>query len=713
MRNHRDTLGAFCRMLVESHAGIQAAALFDGDDCLACHPESMQLDAPEAGNLAVEGNFEIGAEAIEQAAALLVRQDKRVRYLESEVQALDRAEQELKRREIVLQGLVDGAPLPIFMIGRDGDVRFMNRFCESMLGLDREDVVGKSSSLSLFDIDSVQAEIVDRPDSMQRERNVEHAGETLTFLENLFPIIGIDGEVDAICVVAQDITLRKASEEALVESERNYREIFNRSTDLIILHSLTTGEVVDVNERLHSALGFDREEWIGQNNWMSSAVEMGDGVDISLNLVHEAADRPISLEWPLKHKDGSVRWFELHLSKTIITGQPYIMAVGRDIQQRKHEERRRILLEEDIRRSQKFDAMGRLAVGVAQEFNNLLSVILNYSDLIKRQTQDALLHEDVAQIQDAAARAAHLTRRLLLLGRRGVSSKPASLEVNDAVRNISELLQKSLGSGVQFELDLNPVSRIVMDPALFDQVMVNLTVHAREAMGSHGRFRIETSLVSGEDLPKFKGEEQVVRLRVLDSGATIPSESIDDVFDPFYSRTGAPLEASLGLGLAVVRSIVEHSGGYVTARSDEDGACFDVYLPTAEHSDVQVLPDEGARILVVEDEPGVLASVRRILETRGYAIATASNAEEALKVLDETPVDLLLTDVVMPGLSGPELAAKIRQTRPDLAILFMSGYPDNVIGPDLSQATATDLLLKPFSAKSLIRAIEGRLASAL
>jgi two-component system, cell cycle sensor histidine kinase and response regulator CckA len=374
-------------------------------------------------------------------------------------------------------------------------------------------------------------------------------------------------------------------------------------------------------------------------------------------------------------------------------------------------------LEERLLHSQKMDAIGQLAGGVAHDFNNLLGVITGYGDLLMRD----MSREDprcrrVEEIRKAADRAASLTRQLLAFGRKQVL-QPKRLDLNAVVANIERMLQRLIGEHIQLVTAYDrALDAVKADQGQIEQVIVNLAVNARDAMPEGGRLILETANVEvgAEQAGGVPGARpgRYALLSVSDTGHGMEAEVLAHVFEPFFT-TKAPGKGT-GLGLATVYGIVQQSGGYVTAWSEPGrGATFQIFLPRVEAGEEATAPRAAPdtpttgqeTVLVAEDEPALRAIIRETLQSGGYTVLTAADAEEAIALARQHagPIDIVLSDVVMPRMSGWEAARRIRAERPSVKLLFMSGYTEDALGRPELVAGARELLLKPFTADVLLR----------
>jgi nitrogen-specific signal transduction histidine kinase/FixJ family two-component response regulator len=380
-----------------------------------------------------------------------------------------------------------------------------------------------------------------------------------------------------------------------------------------------------------------------------------------------------------------------------------ILVVAEDVT-----ERRRML--EQFHQAERLGAMARLAGGVAHDFNNLLTVILGSSEvLLRRADADDEWRDDVAAIQRAGERAAALTSQLLAIGHR----RPVQSEVVDpdaVMESMRPMLVRLLGADVELALvPGSPPGRILADPAELERALLNMVINARDAMSSGGRIEFSTKVV-GADLP---GSWRVVALMVSDTGAGMDADTIEHCFEPFFTTKG--LARGTGLGLAAVHAMVTQAGGHITVESTVGtGTTFTLWFPAADAEVEAEVPESAASldrgdevILLVEDEEELRRLAVRELDRRGYAVVVASGGDEALEVAHSLDgrIDLLVTDVVMPGMSGIELAAHVNELWPLLPVLFVSGHLDEGSVGRNPMADGADLLAKPFTPDQLGRRV--------
>jgi PAS domain S-box-containing protein len=485
------------------------------------------------------------------------------------------------------------------------------------------------------------------------------------------------------------------------------------------------GVVVLANRQAEELFGFKRDEMIGR--------ELDLLVPKRFREIHpqhrahyfeEPRTRPMGagIELFAERKDGTEFPVEISLSRIEVAGKTIAAAAIRDISERAESEREKAL-QEQLSQARRLESVGQLAGGIAHDFNNILGVILNYAEFVADELEeDSQAHQDVEEIRRAAERAAALTRQLLIFSRREVV-KPELLYLRDVVSELENLLRRALGERVEltthFGEDRCPVEA---DPGQIEQVLVNLAVNARDAMPDGGRLLIEVDKAELDEEYAYMhpGTEpgSYVRLKVSDTGVGMDRETIQRAFEPFFTTKGKG--EGTGLGLATVYGIVTGAGGRIDIYSEPGmGTTIKIHLPASSQVASGRRPQSEERpigrgevILVVEDEPDVRRMAERILSKGGYTVLSTDGGEEALGVCRKTdqPIHLLLTDVIMPGMLGTELVEQVEGIRPEVGVVFMSGYSHEVLAPDALMAhNGAAFIEKPFSAGELLRAVRGLL----
>jgi len=421
-----------------------------------------------------------------------------------------------------------------------------------------------------------------------------------------------------------------------------------------------------------------------------------------------------------RRRDGTEFPAEISLSSIELDGETIATAAVRDISERAESEREEAL-QAQLDRARRLESVGQLAGGIAHDFNNILGVIMNYAEFVAGELQPgSQASEDVEEIRRAAERAAALTRQLLIFSRREVA-KPEVLYLRQVIGDLENLLRRALGERVEletrFEAERTPVE---IDPGQLEQVLVNLAVNARDAMPEGGRLTIEVEAAELDEEYAYMHPDTTpghyVRLKVSDTGVGMDTETVERVFEPFYTTK----EDGTGLGLATVYGIVTGVGGRIDVYSEPGfGTTIKIHLPMAAEKPAGSRIDAGPGatgngevVLVVEDEPEVRRMAERILGKSGYSVIGRDRGGEAIEACEqwEPPIDLMLTDVIMPEMLGTELVEKARSLRPELKVIYMSGYSHAVLAPAaLVDDGRSAFLEKPFSSKDLLKTVNALL----
>jgi PAS domain S-box-containing protein len=516
-----------------------------------------------------------------------------------------------------------------------------------------------------------------------------------------------DGGTVCVC---RDITDRRKAELARVSAEFRYQTLVEQVAAISYVAELgVEGQWLYVSPQVEPILGFTAEEWLAEStNWIRHIPAEDHAV---IWAAEEASKRgaPFHVEYRVVRKDGKIVW--VSDTAVVVTrgyDRPMMEGIIVDITERKQHENQ-------SQQARRMEAVGRLAGGIAHDFNNLLTIINGYAELaMNRAGLPAGAATDVQQISAAAERAAALVRQLLAFSRRQVL-QPKAIDVNTIVVGLDKLLRRLMDENIEMHtICSEELGTVKADPAQIEQVVMNLVVNARDAMPHGGKLTIETANV---DLDSVYAAEQVtvkpgkyIMLAVSDTGVGMDADAQTHIFEPFYTTKGAG--RGTGLGLSTVYGIVKQSEGYIWVYSEVNrGTTFKLYLPRVEEPaaiEISDAKDDLVRrgtekVLLVEDEEAVRELARTVLEAHGYEVVEATHGDEAAQLAEQHggSFDLLLTDVVMPGMSGRELAKKIAARSRRTRVLFMSGYTDNVIAQGGVLEAGVSFLQKPFSPRAL------------
>ncbi|MGP8001050.1 MAG: ATP-binding protein [Streptosporangiaceae bacterium] len=515
-------------------------------------------------------------------------------------------------------------------------------------------------------------------------------------------------------------------------TEQSFQRLLEAAPDAILCVA-GDGQIVLVNAQAERLFGYPRQELLGQ--------------PLELLVPDEARIRPaqhrpgyaarphtrpmgVGLELAGRRRDGSVFPAEVSLAAIDTDSGLLITAAVRDVTERlaAQSERERLKtqaerdrLERQLQQSQRLNSLGELAGGVAHDFNNLLGVISSYAAFAAEDVPEQAppecwqaLRADLEQVERAAGRAAELTHQLLSFARREVAQRQV-LNLHEVVAGVEQLLQRTLGEHVDLATvpgrDLSPV---LADPGQIEQVLVNLAINARDAMPAGGRLTIETGNVDVDEVYAASRAElaagRYVSLRVSDTGTGMTAQVVDRAFEPFY--TTKPKGEGTGLGLASVYGIITQAGGNVRIYSEPGlGTTVVVLLPVTDQAMTGpagplAAPERGhgEAVLVVEDEPALREVTRRILARNGYQVTVVAGGQDAVDLASAPAarVDALITDVVMPGMQGREVAERVRAVQPGVRVLYMSGYPQGLLGAQGVLESEVSLIEKPFSETTLL-----------
>ncbi|MCR4376316.1 MAG: PAS domain S-box protein [Acidobacteria bacterium] len=632
-----------------------------------------------------------------------------------------------RRAEAEIVGLhraVESSGDVIFLTDRDGTFTYVNPAFARVYGFPAAEVVGQATPrilksgvmtsknyadfwTMLLSGQVVQGELV----------NKTKDGRAIVIESSANPVFDDGGNIVGFLGVQRDITERKQSERSIQEAQQRFQAVFDGSLDGIAI--VRDGVHVLVN-RAHAAMfGYEPQEVVGKRTCELVVPEDRARI-MALDAEIEAGSvMAHATEFGGLRKDGTTFPAEITIGQRVLQGESFLIGIVRDVTERKRADVDKAALEAQFQQAQKMESVGRLASGIAHDFNNLLTVINGMSELVLAQvSHDSRVQADVQEIAHAGERAARLTRQLLAFSRQQIL-EPRVLDVNTVVVGMESLLRRLLGEDIDLLVVPAPgLGHAKVDPGQIEQVISNLAVNARDAMPQGGRLTIETGNVTIAEASAAQRGEAVppgsyVRLAVTDSGVGMDEDTRARIYEPFFT-TKAPGKGT-GLGLSTVYGIIKQSGGFIEVESEVGrGTSFKVYLPqvakavgTDRVGPTEVTHAGTETILIVEDDAGLRKLATRVLAPAGYHVLGAASGEEALGLLErhEGPVHLLLSDVVMPGMNGRQLAERLVPARPRMKVLFMSGYTDDTIVRHGVSDAEMPFLSKPFTSVALLQKV--------
>jgi PAS domain S-box-containing protein len=631
------------------------------------------------------------------------------------------AEETLRRERFLVDTLMEH--VPDFIYFKDAESRFLriNRAFAQRVGLgDPAEAVGKTD-FDLFSPDHAEAAWKDEQEIIRSGRPVLNLEERETWPDRpsawvsttKMPLRDADGRVVGTFGISRDITERKEAQLALQDSETRFRTAFMTVADAHYIATRDEGLILEVNDRFESVFGYRRDEALGRTSLeLGLYVNPDDRKRMLAELRSQGQVR--ELEILARRKGGDIIPVQISVSELRMGDQPLILGVVRDLSEQKRAGEALRDLEEQFRQAQRLEAVGRLAGGVAHDFNNILTAISGYTELLLEDFRgNDPRRADLEEIRSAAQRAAALTRQLLAFSRKQVL-QPQVLDLNEVVRALEKMLRRLIGEDVELAFrSADRLGAVRADPGQLEQVILNLAVNARDAMPHGGQLTLETAnVVLDEAYAREHADTNpgpYVMLAVSDTGTGMSPEVQSHIFEPFF--TTKELGKGTGLGLATVHGIVTQSGGRVQLYSEPGhGTTFKIFLPrvepTAEAAEAAPpTPVEGGRetVLVVEDDAAVREVVAKSLGNRGYTVLRAPDGRTALELAQVRAgkVDLLLTDIVMPGITGRELAQTLAAQHPRLRVLYMSGYTDDAVVRHGVLEEGVPFLQKPFTSDTL------------
>ncbi|PYP00978.1 MAG: hybrid sensor histidine kinase/response regulator [Gemmatimonadetes bacterium] len=721
-RAFREALSAFAPDIILSDHSLPT---FGAGDALRI----ALLETPDTPLIIVTGSLdeETAAEYIKAGAADYIVKHHLERLGPAVLRALDlrrarsekvRAEEARRQSEERFRALIEHGADAVALVAPDGTMLFASQSIERLLGFAPAELVGRPGfdrvhPDDLAGVQATLAEIASLPGApLAMGLRWRHKDDSWRYIDAVAVNRLAEPAVGAIVVNFRDQTARRQAETALRESEERYRTLVEGVRDVIFALS-PEGTITSLNPAFETITGSRREDWVGRP--FENLVHPED-LPFALELLGRVVrgDLRAVSQFRVATAKGDYRMGEFSATPPLLEGRLIgILGIGRDVTER-------VQLEQQLRQAQKMEAVGRLAGGIAHDFNNILTAITGYADLLLEDLRPSdSRHQDVAEIRKAADRAAGLTRQLLAFSRQQVL-QPSVIDVRTLVGDLEKMLGRLLGEDVELSTRLAPdTGRVKADPGQLEQVLMNLAVNARDAMPQGGKLTLETSNVdlsegyAADHYPARPGP--YVMIAVTDSGTGMSEETQAHMFEPFF--TTKEKGKGTGLGLATVYGIIKQSGGFIWVYSElGHGTTFKLYLPRVDESaDLSRGPaparSPAARgsetVLLAEDEAPVRAVARQVLERHGYTVLEAPTAEAALDIAARYSgtIHLLLTDVIMPGLSGRELATRLADLRPEARVIFMSGYTDDAVTRHGVLEPGLAYLQKPFTPDTLGRKV--------
>lgn len=608
------------------------------------------------------------------------------------------------------------------VIAQDGMLKFCNSKIMEMTGYSSQELTSKPfvEFVHPEDRDMVMANYLKRLQGRELPkvytfRAIDKKGSVKWFEINA-TMIQWEGRPATLNFLS-DVTERVRMEEALRHNEEYFRALIENSLDIIFIID-RDGKVRYTSPSCYKVIGYRPEEFLEESCF--SHIHPADSSSVQ-DLIQKMTEEPgatVKMEFRLRHRDGSWRRMEAYARNLLhISSIQGIVVNARDITEQRQAEEEVNALQEQFRQSQKMEAIGRLAGGIAHDFNNLLSIIQGYSDLSLLNLEHGdPLRENIEQIRQASRKAADLTRQLLAFGRRQVMEMRV-LDLNHLLLNLEKMLKRVIGEDIELAIIQGEgIGRVKADPGQMEQMILNLVVNARDAMPSGGKLTIETANVKLDEVYArthigVKPGDYVM-VSVSDTGEGMTPEVKERIFEPFFTTK----PKGTGLGLSTVYGIVKQSGGNIWVYSEPgSGTSFKIYLPRVdepleegiEASREEELPRGDETVLIVEDEEEVRKIAIAVLRRQGYRVLEAPQGGDAFLICEkyEGPIHLMLTDVIMPRMDGMELAKRLLSMRPEMKVIFMSGYADHAILRHGLLKEGMEYIQKPFTVEGLARKV--------
>lgn len=620
--------------------------------------------------------------------------------------------------------LLDTVEQAVMATDLDGVITYWNKFAEELYGWSAAEVIGRNV-IEVTPSETTQKQASEIMAEMKQGNS--WSGEFLVRRKNgssfpasvtNSPIYNNKGTLVGIVGISSDITERKRREQELLNTRNLLQKTFASLNEAVLVINPADRTIVLCNTAVERIFGYSIEDLIGENTQILHVDQESYArfAQISEPVLEEAG--VFQAEFQMRRKDGQIIITE-HTVTTLIEGSGWssgVVSVVRDITKSKQLEEERMKLEKQFYQAQKMEAIGQLTAGIAHDFNNLLTVIKLYTELIQKQLPlENPIYAKTDTILQASGQAADLIRQLLIFSRKQIGT-PRTIELNAIITKMTRMIERIIGETIQVRLKLtSDLWLIKVDLAQLEQAVINLMINARDAMPEGGELIIETAnmvideIYTNDHLEVQPGE--YVLLAISDTGKGMSQEVKDRLFEPFF--TTKEMGKGTGLGLAMVYGFVKQSRGHIWLYTEEGiGTTFKIYLPRTTEVYESYLPSPTTKdlprgqetILVVEDNSNIRILLAEVLRNQGYTVLEAEDSQQAMQVAayHTSAIHLLLTDVIMPGMSGRALAEELVKQYPELQVIYMSGYSNEVISHHGILEPGTNLLQKPFSFSDLV-----------
>ncbi len=602
--------------------------------------------------------------------------------------------------------VIDAANDAIAVLTPDGYVMDVNRRWQQIRGLTREELIGghirEYAPIGQEDVNvAVYMRLVEAKGGQSMPVPIRHANGSVIYLQFSNTVVDLSGQ-SVVIAIGRDVTETIEATRLLEASESKYRSLIENIPD-IVWRATLEGRITFISPQVESICGFSAEELMAapQTFWVDR-VHPDDR-----DRVHAAYRRlelgtPYTSEYRWRHKDGKWIWIRSHAVLGRSAPEPFVEGTFAEVTEHKR-------MEEEIRQSQKMEALGQLTGGVAHDFNNMLAIILgNGRMLLEDVAQEDPRRADVEAVVEAGDRAAALTRQLLTFSRRQIV-QPQVLNLDHLVGGIEKMLRRVIGEDVELIIDLHSSDgALLADAGEIEQVIFNLALNARDAMPAGGRLRIETSTTEVDAFGAVNHIDMAagtyVVLTVTDTGCGMDADTRERIFEPFFTTKG---QRGTGLGLSTCYGIIKRDKGHIWVYSEPDqGSVFKVYFPSAKagapETDRRKESTDDYRgtetVLVIEDDNQLRATITKILNGRGYSVVAATHGQQAMALADAHPeINVVLSDMVMPGMNGPDAVSSIQTKHPQIKAVFMSGYTDHPVLRNGVAQGSVNFIQKPFS----------------